>query len=107
MHGDLGDQLLKPVYSNGFSATPSLVGVLEFWSFCIGRSSGLDITGGLERRCGFSLCAAPSLTSRRLNLRRVRIKNNKRKSLRGQGGKELKSIFELANTLSNYRLYTK
>ena len=63
--------------------------------------------GGLERRCGFSLCAAPSLTSRRLNLRRVGIKNNKRKSLKGQGGKRLKSIFELANTLSNYRLYTK
>ena len=99
--------LLKPIYSNGFSATPSPVGVAEFRSFCIGRSSGLDITGGSERQCGFSLCAVPSLTSRRLNLRRVGIKNNKRKSLRGQGGKEFKSIFKLANTLSNYRLYTK
>ena len=41
--------LLKPVYSNGFSATPSPVGVLEFWSFRIGRSSGLDITKGGRR----------------------------------------------------------
>ena len=63
--------------------------------------------GGSERRCSFSLCAASSLTSRRLNLWRVRIKNSKRKSLRGLGGKRLKSIFELVNTLSNYRLYTK
>ena len=35
------------------------------------------------------------------------IKRDKGKSLRGQGAKRLKSIFELANTLSNYRLYTK
>ena len=36
-----------------------------------------------------------------------RIKRDKGKSLRGQGAKRLKSIFELANTSSNYRLYTK
>ena len=45
--------------------------------------------GGLERRCGFSLCAVSSLTSRRLNLRRVRLKDNKGKSLRRQGDKSL------------------
>ena len=79
----------------------------EFRSFRIGRSFRLDIMGGSERRCGFSLCAAPSLTSRRLNLRRVGLKNDKGKSLRRQGGKELKLIFELANTSSIYSLYTK
>ena len=68
---------------------------------------GLDITGGSERRCGFSLCAVPSLTSCHLNLRRVGLKRDEGKSLRGWGDKRLKSIFELANTLSNYRLYTK
>jgi hypothetical protein len=40
---------VKTVYSNGFSATPSLVGVPEFRSFHIGRSSGLDITRGGQR----------------------------------------------------------
>ena len=34
------------------------------------------------------------------------IKRDKGESLRGQGAKRLKSIFELANTSSNYRLYT-
>ena len=41
--------LLKPVYSNRFPATPSPVGVPEFRSFHIGRSSGLDITRGGQR----------------------------------------------------------
>ena len=38
--------VLKPVYSNRFSATPSPVGAPEFRSFRIGRGSGLDITKG-------------------------------------------------------------
>ena len=42
--------LLKPVYSSGFSATPSPVGIPEFQSFRIGWSSGLDITRGGGRR---------------------------------------------------------
>ena len=69
--------LLKPVYSNGFPAAPSPIGFLEFRSCRTGRSFGLDITEGSERRCGFSLCAVPSLTSRRLNLRRVGLREIK------------------------------
>ena len=50
-------------------------------------------------------CALSNLSSSQFM--EGRIKRDKGKSLRGQGAKRLKSIFELANTSSNYRLYTK
>ena len=50
-------------------------------------------------------CALSNLLSSQFT--EGRIKRDKGKSLRGQGAKRLKSIFELANILSNYRLYTK
>ena len=49
-------------------------------------------------------CALSNLSSSQFT--EGRIKRDK-KSLRERGGKRLKLIFELANTSSNYRLYTK
>ena len=49
-------------------------------------------------------CALSNLLSSQFT--EGRIKRDK-EELKGTGGKRLKSIFELANTSSNYRLYTK
>ena len=50
-------------------------------------------------------CALSNLSSSQFT--EGRIKRDKGKSLRGQGAKRLKLIFKLANTSSNYRLYTE
>ena len=50
-------------------------------------------------------CALSNLLSSQFM--KGRIKSDKGKCLGGQGGKRLKSIFELVNTSSIYSLYTK
>ena len=75
-------KLLKPLYSNGFSATPSPVGVPEFQSFRIGWSSGLDITKGVGETMRLQLmcCALSNLSSSQFT--EGQNKNNKGNKLK-------------------------